>query len=277
MKIVDVGVSNASFMDFTIPSDFARQALYYCPQFGHFYCNDNYYIERDFLDLFLLMYVCHGSLTVETQGRTYIANQGEIVLLDCRQPHRYYCKNSVDFLWFHFHGNSSIAYSEYLYTQSGVVFTGERIPELYRNFMAIIQGANAVIVNEHQISLNINQILCHLVNIRQNNSSTNSLLLPAIAYIRENYSTPITLDHLANLCLISKPHLIRCFKKHMSCTPHEYLLAYRLRQSKQQLIGTSLSVETIAEECGFNSASHFTRAFRKSTGITPTEFRKLQF
>lgn len=36
MKIVDKGVLDASFMDFSTPSEFARSALYYCPQFGHY-------------------------------------------------------------------------------------------------------------------------------------------------------------------------------------------------------------------------------------------------
>ncbi|MDD7625716.1 MAG: AraC family transcriptional regulator [Butyricicoccus sp.] len=43
------------------------------------------------------------------------------------------------------------------------------------------------------------------------------------------------------------------------------------------LIGSQNTVEQIAELCGFNSASHFTRAFRGATGITPSEFRRLQF
>lgn len=49
---------------------------------------------------------------------------------------------------------------------------------------------------------------------------------------------------------------------------YEYLLSYRLKQSKQMLIGSQNTVEQIAELCGFNSASHFTRAFRGATGST---------
>ena len=105
----------------------------------------------------------------------------------------------------------------------------------------------------------------------------NDLLLPALEHIRTEYTHPISLDDLADLCSISKPHLIRCFKKYLNCTPHEYLLSYRLKQSKQMMIGSQNTVEQIAELCGFNSASHFTRAFRGATGITPSEFRRLQF
>lgn len=76
---------------------------------------------------------------------------------------------------------------------------------------------------------------------------------------------------------MSTSHFIRSFQKHLGRTPHEYLLAYRLRQSKQLLLTTDLTMEQIAEKCGFNSASHFARAFRSSNNLRPSEFRRMQF
>lgn len=60
-------------------------------------------------------------------------------------------------------------------------------------------------------------------------------------------------------------------------TPHEYLVAYRLMQAKQMLLTNQLSIEQIAELCGFHSASHFARAFRKNNGISPSEFKQMRF
>ena len=48
------------------------------------------------------------------------------------------------------------------------------------------------------------------------------------------------------------------------------LLAYRLLKAKQMLLSDERSIEQIAEVCGFNSASRFARAFRKSSGISPS-------
>lgn len=76
---------------------------------------------------------------------------------------------------------------------------------------------------------------------------------------------------------MSTSHFIRSFQKYLGRTPHEYLLSFRLLRSKQLLLSAELSVEQIADQCGFNSASHFARAFRKSNGISPSEFRKMQF
>ena len=158
-----------------------------------------------------------------------------------------------------------------------MVYLGEDFLRLKQVFLRIISEAQSNVGNEHRISLYVNQILCRMADSKQQISAMNDLLLPALEHIRTEYTHPISLDDLADLCSISKPHLIRCFKKYLNCTPHEYLLSYRLKQSKQMLIGSQNTVEQIAELCGFNSASHFTRAFRGATGITPSEFRRLQF
>ena len=65
MKIMDAGVSGESFMDFTIPTEFAKRALYYIPQYGHFLCDGDYNISRQTLDWFLMIYVCAGTLHLE--------------------------------------------------------------------------------------------------------------------------------------------------------------------------------------------------------------------
>lgn len=277
MRIIDTGVLCNSFMEFSIPSDFARSALFYVPQFGHFFCTDGYDIRRESLGLFLLICVSDGMLTIETQGRSYMAAEGQIVLLDCRQPHRYYCTQPTEFLWFHFCGGSSAQYADYLFEQGGVAFSGEHIPYLRQHFDFILTHAQLAFPNEHAISLHVSQILGYLATPQQRTSVLNPLLSPATDYIGAHYAETIELDTLAAQCSLSTSHFIRSFKKNLNCTPHEYLLSYRLKQAKQLLVTTSRSVEQIAEQCGFNSASHFARAFRKSNGMSPSAFRMMQF
>lgn len=114
MRIVDTGVLTPSFMDFSLPSEFAKSALYYCPQFGQFICNSDYRIERNGIDQYLLIYINSGSLCIRTDGMTAEAHEGEIALFDCRKPHCYWCPDKVDFYRFHFNGASSKQYTEYL-------------------------------------------------------------------------------------------------------------------------------------------------------------------
>ena len=180
-------------------------------------------------------------------------------------------------LLFHFFGNSSHDYTEHLYEQNGLLFSGDQIPLLQVNFNNILSSAQHAIVNEPQISLNVDKLLSTLAAPESSSALANQILSPALEHIRKGFAEPLNLDELAGLCSISTSYFIRCFKKYLNCTPHEYLLLYRLRQAKNLLLSTPDSVEGIADTCGFNSPSHFARAFKKVNQMTPSEFRALHF
>jgi hypothetical protein len=144
-------------MDFSNESDFARRALYCAPRFGRFLCDSRYDIRREFLDLFLLFYVCSGSLAIEFRDRVWAVEENQVALLDCREPHRYYCPDRADFLWIHFRGGGSAEYGKLLYDQSGVVFAGNHIPSQREGFKRIIECARSPFPDEHFISASIHQ------------------------------------------------------------------------------------------------------------------------
>ena len=276
MKIVDKGVVEPSYMDFTVPATFTKNALYYLYQFGHFYCNEEYNIKRTGIDMFLLMYVCKGTLVVYTKGKKYEAKKDQIIVLDCHDEHNYYCEDEAEFIWYHFNGNNSRQYVQYIYEQSGVVFSDPYVVQLKTHIETILTSAQAIMRNEHYISQKIGYVLSKLA-APSKQILLNSPLTPAVNYIISHYSEEISLEQLADVCMLSVSHFIRGFKAYTGYTPHEYLLAYRLRQSKQLLSTSSLTIEEIAEQCGFNSASHFARAFRNAENTSPTSFRKLEF
>lgn len=278
MKIIDEGVLENSSMDFMIPSEIAKKALYYIDQYGHFFCDRHYRIRRDHLDSSLLIYMISGSLNVETEGRVFQAGEGQTVLLDCRKPHLYYCDSSADFLWFHFSGLASETYCRYLIDQHGNLYTGEQnfAVAMRSDFEAIQQCAAAVLPNEHAISCRIHQILSRLA-VPDKGVAVNQLIEPALTHISANYDEEQSLEDLADLCGLSVSHMIRLFKHDCGCTPHDYLVSVRIRMAKLMLHTSDRSVEEIALKCGFNSASHFARSFRKNVGMSPAEFRKLPF
>lgn len=278
MEIRDQGVYPPSFMDFTIPSTFAKKSLIHISQYGHFLSDEKYYIERESLNTFLLVLVKSGIFHVRTQQSEFVAPPEHLVFLDCHEAHAYWCTEPTDFWWFHFDGGNTEDYYRFLFEKHGksIVMINDQPERMLKYFMQIFELLRAYSQNEHMLSLQINKIFAKLSTfeeVEQGSEAFDSV----IDFIRKHYGEEISLEDLMEVCGYSKSYFIREFKRKLGSTPHEYLLSYRLRQTKQRLAVSSESVESIAESCGFNSASHFARAFKKETGMTPTEFRSLRF
>lgn len=106
-------------------------------------------------------------------------------------------------------------------------------------------------------------------------TAANAVLLPAIRYLETDFSDPALSNALlAAKCGISEIYFRQLFKQHFGISPKQYILELRLRKAKQLLSSSLLSVNQIAEQCGFTNPYHFSRAFRQATGLSPTEYRR---
>tara|TARA_Y100001933_G_scaffold247687_1_gene280793 strand:+ start:250 stop:1035 length:786 start_codon:yes stop_codon:yes gene_type:complete len=88
------------------------------------------------------------------------------------------------------------------------------------------------------------------------------------SYINDNFLEEISLDILEALFHIDKFRLIRCFKKLFNTTPSAYQLLLKVDHSKQ-LMKTEHDLSSVALASGFYDQAHFTREFKKTTGMTP--------
>jgi len=89
-------------------------------------------------------------------------------------------------------------------------------------------------------------------------------------HLREEF----TLEHLAEMLAVSPRTLIRRFKKAAGYSPAEYLTRLRIEEAKRLLERTSLPLESIAERVGYRDPSSLRRVFRRTTHLSPGEFRK---
>ncbi|MGN8768530.1 bifunctional transcriptional activator/DNA repair enzyme AdaA [Paenibacillus barengoltzii] len=97
-------------------------------------------------------------------------------------------------------------------------------------------------------------------------------------YIDRHYPNKLTLEMLAEECHGSPYHLQRTFKRVMQMTPTEYLVRRRIHEAKRALVDAESprTVAEIAREVGIGSSAYLITLFKKMTGITPNEYRKMQ-
>lgn len=100
------------------------------------------------------------------------------------------------------------------------------------------------------------------------------LLDELVGYMNDNLSGEVTLDVLARLANMSKYHLLRQFKATTGVTPGRFLTDLRMQRGAELLASGDQTVQTIANACGYASASRFAAAFCRHTGLTPTAYRR---
>jgi AraC-like DNA-binding protein len=98
-----------------------------------------------------------------------------------------------------------------------------------------------------------------------------------IEYIRQHFAERITVAQLAASSHLSVSALERRFTKHLSKTPRQYITDIRLDHARLKLLGSTQTLASIAAESGFSDQSHFSRAYRKRFGITPSGDRKREY
>lgn len=101
------------------------------------------------------------------------------------------------------------------------------------------------------------------------------LVRDIISYIGENLNADISNTTIAEKFHFNASYINRVFKKHTGTTLHEYILSVRIDVAAEKLRSESTSVSEIAKFTGFSGAVHFTKAFRKRMGMSPTDYRNM--
>ena len=93
-------------------------------------------------------------------------------------------------------------------------------------------------------------------------------------YLETYYHESIQLEDLASMTHLSRFYISHSFKKEIGMSPMEYLIDIRIKESKILLRTTKYSISQVADIVGFTTPTYFSKQFRKSTGISPTDYRE---
>jgi len=132
------------------------------------------------------------------------------------------------------------------------------------------------------VSATVSMMFSHLVKenylIREERTEKQSEFCRRVTdYIGENYSSDISSKDIAKALFYTQSYFCRSFKENFGVPFSEYLNMHRILAAKEMLRDKSLKISDISHSCGFASPEYFARVFRKSTGISPNEYRKNQY
>ena len=94
-------------------------------------------------------------------------------------------------------------------------------------------------------------------------------LVAAVELMESNLREPISQDELARYVGLSRRQLQRLFHKHLLCAPSRYYLKLRVLRARNMLQETKMSISDVTSDCGFVSASHFSKSYKEQFGYCP--------
>ena len=106
------------------------------------------------------------------------------------------------------------------------------------------------------------------------NSQTALVMAHVRRYLEDNYMFDLSLDSVGEILHISPAYLSAQFKKYQKMNFLDCLTELRINAAKELLADPFRSSAEVASMVGYEDASYFARAFKKSTGMTPTQYRR---
>ena len=245
-----------------------------------------------------LVYLSKGTLQCAVGNRRFPLRKGEALFINTGIPHAFFEESGIPYeesdIVFHprlIYGDvGSIFYEKYILplmrcpSMAGFAFRKDL--DWQREAALSIKEAVTVCRTKPELyEFTVREALTNVFTLLlrhnsgelQQTEARSSFLMERVNrmldYFHSHYQESISVEQLAKQANICKRECQRDFKKVLGLTPTQYFEQYRLAMSLRLLTESSCSIIEIADQCGFQSPSYFTKLFREKYGVTPTAFR----
>lgn len=277
MRPIDNGCYPGSDVYFYTPGDQAKRTFFYPICAGHYFCNASYKVQRNNYDSFLIIYVKKGAGRLSVQNKTYDFHSGDLVSVDCYEPHTYYAVKDSELLWIHFDGATSREYFQMLQDTNGPVCSLKNALAVEKEFFKVITILSSQEhINDALCSCSIIRILTETLLSKEGQDKrehSSRIIEDTISYISAHINEELPLQLLADRAGLSPFYFTRLFKKETGYTPHNYIIHSKVNIAKFYLKSTGYSIKEICFNSGFSTESSFCSTFKKVCGMTPSEYK----
>ena len=247
-----------------------------------------------------IVYILSGSCTHTINDVSYTARRGDMFLMNSQCRHSYSSSHAYKMIVLCFSPEVllkritdkknasyflSLSFLTEIQSESTPIgkfsFVGEErvwIENLLKATLAEyrLKEPERVAVLESYMTILIVNILrkVHSQNLSKNKEVT-EVWKALTEFIDENLNQKLSLEDLAQNFFYNPSYFSRAFKQKFECSPVEYIARERSRKAAELLAANpQVTMDKIAEECGFGDKSSLYRAFEKFYGCSPSEYKK---
>ena len=242
---------------------------------GITYPDQTYRIERSNAPIYVLEYIMDGEGTVAVNGEQYHVKGGDIYILKQGESHLYYSdsENPWTKIWVNLFGMLISNLISIYGLDDITVIHGLSIQDEMNKMLEICESGENINVRCEIVFHEIMRKIHDYLHTSGENISKEARTIKE--YINSNIAENITIKDLSRQIFRSEAQTIRIFKAAYQMTPYEYILSGRLKSAKLLLLNTNLFIKEIAYNTGFSDGHYFANIFKKKTGFSPKEYRKM--
>ena len=241
---------------------------------GWHHCNDRYQLWNLQDREHLLLFTVSGCGIMRVNEREYRLPAGTVAFIPRHSRNGYGTPpNGLwEFYWVHPRGALAEHFLDTLATKGILTGSADPTHRYGERVESLMSHCGQPLPDRLKLSQDVGELLHLLAKDLQEASPSATISVRAIRYLEQRFWEPLVLEDVARSLFLSPAHLIRLFKKEVGCTPHQYLIHYRLVSATELLQFSDMQIQEIAAAVGFSSASHFIACFRQHYGCTPSQY-----
>jgi AraC-like DNA-binding protein len=254
--------------------------LFYAQLAGIQNIGPKYFNDSEFSQEFLINYTLEGEGSFTIFNEEHILKKGDLIFINnfYRRLFKPIEGSSWKFACLHIFPNEtlSLLYQKILEKQRWLLHDVDEnsvVPYIKRIIKLLSMGVSK---NEIPISSCIYELLLSIYSlaIPVDSTAIDNELSSVVSYIRENYSSPITLSDILKNTSYSKNHLERLFKDRMKMTINDYLTDLRLKKSQSLILSTDTPFKEVANQVGLPDYRALVYMYKKMFNMSPGEYKE---
>lgn len=262
------------------PDNEIRQHLLYPLRIGRFTYAPGFHLTRNRFDSFLFGTVLEGEQHViiweDNTPHRYHVKAGNAFLFDTYRPHEAWTDVTTRTSMIHFDGPSARFYYERIINRAGATFPLSNAAFLYNSVDRLMKEYSHYGPDTDLIGARVLTDMLTDLTLMPHSDSTDGILAvrETVSFITSHLTEDLTITALAQRATMSTRHFSRQFEAVTGSTPHAYITSLRMDKARRLLANSSMPIKQIAAAVGYaaNPAT-FVAAFKRSTGVTPTQYR----